>query len=196
MKCRQLIAGGIFVFTIFRFLIIKRLLKMSRYRPPSPPKSAYITQEGAQALLAELKYLWKEKRPAVTETVREAAAQGDRSENAEYIYGKKQLREIDRRVRYLEKRLEVCTVVDRFPSDQERVFFGAWVTLEDEAGNLKEYRIVGPDELDHHSSYISIDSPVARALLKKQEGDEVVIHLAGGEKTYIIDAVEYRQVVA
>ena len=169
---------------------------MSRYRPPSPPKSAYITQEGAQALLAELKYLWKEKRPAVTETVREAAAQGDRSENAEYIYGKKQLREIDRRVRYLEKRLDVCTVVDRFPSDQERVFFGAWVTLEDEAGNSKEYRIVGPDELDHNSNYISIDSPVARALLKKQEGDEVVIRLAGGEKTYLIDAVEYRQVVA
>ncbi|WP_111637785.1 transcription elongation factor GreB [Marinomonas shanghaiensis] len=169
---------------------------MSRYRPPSPPKSAYITQEGAQALLAELKYLWKEKRPAVTETVREAAAQGDRSENAEYIYGKKQLREIDRRVRYLEKRLDVCTVVDRFPSDQERVFFGAWVTLEDEAGNMKEYRIVGPDELDHNPNYISIDSPVARALLKKQEGDEVVIRLAGGEKTYLIDTVEYRQVTA
>lgn len=166
---------------------------MSRYRPPSPPKSAYITQEGAQALLTELKYLWKEKRPAVTETVREAAAQGDRSENAEYIYGKKQLREIDRRVRYLEKRLDVCTVVDRLPADQERVFFGAWVTLEDCDGNLREYRIVGPDELDHNSNYISIDSPVARALLKKQEGDEVVIRLAGGEKTYIIDAVEYRQ---
>jgi transcription elongation factor GreB len=169
---------------------------MSRYRPPSPPKSAYITQEGAQTLLSELKYLWKEKRPAVTETVREAAAQGDRSENAEYIYGKKQLREIDRRVRYLEKRLDVCTVVDRFPSDQTRVFFGAWVTLEDEEGKTKEYRIVGPDELDHNPNYISIDSPVARALLKKQEGDEVVIRLAGGEKTYLIDAVEYRQVTA
>lgn len=165
---------------------------MSRYRPPSPPKSAYITQEGAQALLAELKYLWKEKRPAVTETVREAAAQGDRSENAEYIYGKKQLREIDGRVRYLEKRLEACTVVDRFPSDQKRVFFGAWVTLEDESGELKEYRIVGPDELDHHTSYISIDSPVARALLKKQEGDEVTIHLAASEKTYFIETIEYR----
>lgn len=168
---------------------------MSRYRPPSPPKSAYITQEGAHALLAELKYLWKEKRPAVTETVREAAAQGDRSENAEYIYGKRQLREIDRRVRYLEKRLDVCTVVDRLPADKTRVFFGAWVTLEDEVGNVKEYRIVGPDELDHNPNYISIDSPVARALLKKQEGDEVIIRLAGGEKTYIIDAVEYRQVV-
>ncbi len=167
---------------------------MSRYRPPSSPKSAYITQEGAQALLAELKYLWKEKRPAGTETVREAAAQGDRSENAEYIYGKKQLREIDRRVRYLEKRLDACTVVDRFPSDQSRVFFGAWVTLEDENGEIKEYRIVGPDELDHHASYISIDSPVARALLKKQEGDEVAIRLAAGEKVYFIEAIEYRSI--
>ena len=169
---------------------------MSRYRPPSPPKSAYITQEGAQALLAELKYLWKEKRPAVTETVREAAAQGDRSENAEYIYGKKQLREIDRRVRYLEKRLDICTVVDRFPIDQTRVFFGAWVTLEDENGEVRQYRIVGPDELDHHHAYISIDSPVARALMKKQEGDDVIIQLVSGEKTYVIDAVEYRQMPA
>ncbi|MCB5162249.1 transcription elongation factor GreB [Marinomonas algarum] len=167
---------------------------MSRYRPPSPPKSAYITEEGAQRLLAELKYLWKEKRPAVTETVREAAAQGDRSENAEYQYGKRQLREIDRRVRYLEKRLEACTVVDRFPSDQSRVFFGAWVTLEDEEGDTKEYRIVGPDELDHHASYISIDSPVARALLKKQEGEDVVIRRAEGEKVYYIEAVVYRNV--
>ncbi|MGB5996784.1 MAG: transcription elongation factor GreB [Marinomonas sp.] len=165
---------------------------MTRYRPPSPPKSAYITQEGAQALLAELKYLWKEKRPAVTETVREAAAQGDRSENAEYMYGKTQLREIDRRVRYLEKRLDVCTVVDRFPADQSKVFFGAWVTLEDEDGTLKEYRIVGADELDHNPAYISIDSPVARALLKKEEGDEVLIRLAAGEKCYVIDTIEYR----
>ncbi|WP_417538001.1 transcription elongation factor GreB [Marinomonas sp.] len=167
---------------------------MSRYRAPSEPKSAYITQEGAQALLAELKFLWKEKRPAVTETVREAAAQGDRSENAEYIYGKKQLREIDRRVRYLEKRLDVCTVVDRHPADQTKVFFGAWVTLEDEDGALKEYRIVGPDELDHDARYISIDSPVARALLKKQEGDEVMIRLAAGEKSYVVDAIEYRTI--
>ncbi|MEP7729240.1 transcription elongation factor GreB [Marinomonas primoryensis] len=167
---------------------------MSRYRPPSPPKSAYITKEGAQALLSELKFLWKEKRPAVTETVREAAAQGDRSENAEYIYGKKQLREIDGRVRYLEKRLDVCTVVDRLPTDQTRIFFGAWVTLENEEGELRTHRIVGPDELDHDFSYISIDSPVAKALLKKQQGDEVVIRLAAGEKTYFIDTIEYRQV--
>ncbi|MBJ7538927.1 transcription elongation factor GreB [Marinomonas transparens] len=167
---------------------------MSRYRPPAAPKSAYITQEGAQTLLSELKYLWKEKRPAVTETVREAAAQGDRSENAEYIYGKKQLREIDSRVRYLEKRLDACVVVDRLPADQTKIFFGAWVTLEDEEGELRTHRIVGPDELDHDPAYISIDSPVAKALLKKQAGDEVVIRLSAGEKIYFIDSIEYRPV--
>lgn len=109
-----------------------------------------------------------------------------------YIYGKKQLREIDRRVRYLEKRLDVCTVVDRLPADKTRVFFGAWVTLEE--GELRTHRIVGPDELDHDPAYISIDSPVAKALLKKQEDDEVTIRLAAGEKVYIIDTIEYRQV--
>ncbi|MCV2403467.1 transcription elongation factor GreB [Marinomonas sp. C2222] len=165
---------------------------MSRYRPPSPPKSAYITKEGAQTLLSELKFLWKKKRPEVTESVREAAAQGDRSENAEYIYGKKQLRQIDSRVRYLEKRLDACTVVDRLPEDRSRIFFGAWVTLEDEEGALRTHRIVGPDELDHDPAYISIDSPVAKALLKKQEGDEVMIRLAAGEKVYFIDHIEYR----
>jgi len=167
---------------------------MSRYRPPSPPKSAYITKEGAEILLTELKYLWKKKRPEVTETVREAAAQGDRSENAEYIYGKKQLREIDRRVRYLEKRLDVCTVVDRFPEDRTKVYFGAWVTLENESGDVKEYRLVGPDELDHNPDYISIDSPMAKALLKKEEDDEIHLHLVSAEKTYRIDAIEYRSV--
>ena len=162
---------------------------MSRYRPPSAPKSAYITQQGAQILLDELKYLWKEKRPAVTESVREAAAQGDRSENAEYIYGKKQLREIDRRVRYLEKRLDACTVVDRLPADQSRVFFGAWVTLEDEEGVVRRHRLVGP--LDHNPAYISVDSPVARAILKKEQDDEVVVKLAAKEKIYSIEKIEY-----
>lgn len=167
---------------------------MSRYRPPAAPKSAYITKEGADKLLAELKYLWKEKRPQVTDSVREAAAQGDRSENAEYIYGKKQLREIDRRVRYLEKRLEACTVVDRIPNDRSKVFFGAWITLEDEQENSKRYRIVGPDELDHHPDYISIDSPVARALLKKEEGEEVLIRVEGKEKIYTLEDIEYVEV--
>ncbi len=165
---------------------------MTRYRPPMPAKSAYITKEGAQQLVTELKYLWKEKRPQVTETVREAAAQGDRSENAEYIYGKKQLREIDGRVRYLEKRLEASTVVDRLPEDRSRIYFGAWVTLEDDDENLKYFRLVGPDELDHDSRYISIDSPMAKALMKKQEGDEIVLKLAAGVVTYLIDKVEYK----
>lgn len=108
---------------------------MSRWRPPMPRSAPYITLEGYQRLNAELKYLWKEKRPEVTQAVKEAAAQGDRSENAEYIYGKKQLREIDRRIRYLSKRLDGITVVDRTPDDPSTIFFGAWVTLEDEQGN-------------------------------------------------------------
>jgi transcription elongation factor GreB len=157
-----------------------------------PAKSAYITKEGAQQLVTELKYLWKEKRPQVTETVREAAAQGDRSENAEYIYGKKQLREIDRRVRYLEKRLEASTIVDRLPEDRTRIYFGAWVTLEDDNENLKCFRLVGPDELDHDARYISIDSPMAKALMKKQEGDEIALKLAAGVVGYLIDKVEYK----
>ncbi|OUR73392.1 transcription elongation factor GreB [Marinomonas sp. 42_23_T18] len=165
---------------------------MTRYRPPMPAKSAYITKEGAQQLITELKYLWKEKRPQVTETVREAAAQGDRSENAEYIYGKKQLREIDGRVRYLEKRLDASTVVDRLPEDRSRIYFGAWVTLEDDDENLKCFRLVGPDELDHDSRYISIDSPMAKALMKKQEGDEIELKLAAGVVGYLIDKVEYK----
>jgi transcription elongation factor GreB len=164
---------------------------MSRYRPPAPKKSAYITKEGADRLLAELKYLWKEKRPAITDSVREAAALGDRSENAEYIYGKKMLREIDRRVRYLEKRLDQCTIVDRVPLDQSRVFFGAWVTIEDEDGEQERFRIVGADELEHDERYISIDSPVARALLKKEEGDEVMLRRAQGERLYTIERIEY-----
>lgn len=164
---------------------------MSRYRPPSAPKAAYITKEGADKLLAELKYLWKEKRPAVTQSVSDAAKLGDRSENAEYIYGKKQLREIDRRVRYLEKRLDQCTVVDRLPMDRSTVFFGAWVTLEDEDGNQERFRIVGPDEIDHNDAYISMDSPVAKSLLKRSEGDEVILRRAGGEKAFYIEQIEY-----
>lgn len=112
-----------------------------------------------------------------------------------YIYGKKQLREIDRRVRYLEKRLEAFTVVDRLPEDQSSVYFGAWVTLEDDDGNIKCFRIVGPDELDHDASYISIDSPMAKALLKKQEGDEIELKLASGLVSYTIEKIEYRTIL-
>ena len=129
---------------------------MGRWRPPQPKSSKYITGEGYKRLNEELKYLWKVKRPEVTQSVKEAAAQGDRSENAEYIYGKKQLREIDRRVRYLSKRLEDMVVVDRAPEPAKRdtVFFGAWVTLLDEDDQKKRHRIVGPDEIDAGSDYI------------------------------------------
>ncbi|MEH6648572.1 MAG: transcription elongation factor GreB [Motiliproteus sp.] len=164
---------------------------MSRYRPPSAPKSKYITAEGEQVLIKELKFLWKVKRPEVTESVREAAAQGDRSENAEYIYGKKQLREIDRRVRYLSKRLEDFTVVDRPPSDTSKVFFGAWVTLIDKDEAQYRYRIVGPDEIDSNKSYISIDSPMARALIKKTVDDEIEVTTPTGARYYEIIAIDY-----
>lgn len=165
---------------------------MSRYRPPAKPSSKYITAEGERKLTEELKYLWKVKRPQVTDAVREAAAQGDRSENAEYIYGKKQLREIDRRVRYLSKRLEDITVVDRPPSDTSKVFFGAWVTLTDEEDNEVRYRIVGPDEIDTEQSYISMDAPLARALLKKSIDDEIEVRTPSGTKHYEIIAIDYQ----
>jgi len=154
-------------------------------------KSNYITLEGEQYLRAELDFLWRIKRPKVTRAVSEAAAQGDRSENAEYIYGKKQLREIDRRVRFLRKRLEVLQVVERIPEDRERVFFGAWISLEDEAGEESAFRIVGPDEFDPKRGWFSIDSPMARALLGKRVDDEVTVNLPKGEATYWIVSVSY-----
>ncbi len=166
---------------------------MGRYRPPAPPKSKYITPAGKARLQAEYDYLWRVKRPAVTRSVTEAAAQGDRSENAEYIYGKKQLREIDARVRYLQKRLADITVVKDIPSDQQCVYFGAWVTLEDERGNVSQYRIVGPDEFDDAPQYISMDSPLARALLKKRIDDEVNVRLPRGDQVYWITDVTYHK---
>lgn len=141
---------------------------------------------------AELDQLWTVERPRVTQEVADAAAQGDRSENAEYIYGKRRLREIDRRVRFLSKRLDAVTVVSEPPSDPKRVFFGAYVTVEDEDGDEKTYRIVGADESDLTKGYISIDSPVARALLGKREGDEVTVKVPKGDVVYTIAAVEYR----
>ena len=148
---------------------------MSRYRPPRPKSSPYITREGYDRLQSELTYLWKEKRPEVTAKVSEAAALGDRSENAEYIYGKKQLREIDGRIQFLSKRLDTLTVVDRIPPETDQVFFGAWVTLEDDGGSQKTFRIVGADEFDAEPGYISIDAPLARALIGKKVDDEVVL---------------------
>jgi transcription elongation factor GreB len=164
---------------------------MSRYRPPRPRSSPYITAAGYARLNAELKHLWKEKRPDVTRRVSEAAAMGDRSENAEYIYGKKQLREIDARVRFLSKRLDELKVVDRPPREQDRVFFGAWVTLEDEAGAAHRYRLVGPDEFDAAPGYISIDSPMARALLSKRVDDEIEMRTDGEPRRYCIVAIDY-----
>ncbi len=166
---------------------------MSRWRPPSPKSSAYITAAGARRLQEELKHLWKVERPKVTDAVHEAAKNGDRSENGDYIYGKKRLREIDRRVRYLSKRLENLTVVDRLPDDRSRVFFGAWVTLEDDdTGEEKTYQIVGPDEFDVSASRISMDSPLARSLLGKQVDDEITVERPDGQKTFFISAIEYK----
>ncbi|MBA1379357.1 transcription elongation factor GreB [Pseudomonas brassicacearum] len=161
---------------------------MSRYRPPRTAGTALITPEGEARMRAELHELWHVRRPQVTQSVSEAAAQGDRSENAEYTYGKKMLREIDSRVRFLTKRLEALKVVSEKPSDPNKVYFGAWVTVEDEDGNESRYRIVGPDELDLKQNLISIDSPLARALIGKALDAEVRVQAPTGEKLlYIVD---------
>jgi transcription elongation factor GreB len=164
---------------------------MARFRQPQTPGSKYITPEGARQLRAELDELWRSERPKVTQAVADAAAQGDRSENAEYTYGKRRLREIDRRVRFLRKRLEGMNVVDRAPADPQRVFFGAWVSLESQAGEITRYRIVGPDEFDREMGYISMDSPLGRALLGKKLDDEIQVELSSGILAYVIVAVEY-----
>ncbi len=164
---------------------------MSRYRPPQPHSSPYITPEGAARLREELDRLWRIERPEVVQALAAAAAEGDRSENAEYIYRKKQLGGIDRRVRHLRRRLGVLKIVDRSPAGTEQVFFGAWITVEDDTGAESRYRIVGPDEFDHAPGYISMDSPLARALLKRTPGDEVTLELAGGRRTYLLLEVSY-----
>jgi transcription elongation factor GreB len=167
---------------------------MSRYRPPTLPGSKYITPEGARRLRDELDQLWREERPRVTQAVSEAAAQGDRSENAEYTYGKKRLREIDRRVRFLRKRLEGMTIVDPEMTgrrDPDKVFFGAWVQVESENGESRWHRIVGPDEFDLSPDYVSMDSPLGRALLRRALDDEISVELPGGARRFIITAVHY-----
>ena len=163
---------------------------MSRYRPPGPPSTALITAEGFDTLQQEQRALWV-RRKGVTEAVTAAAAEGDRSENAEYIYRKKELREIDRRIRYLQKRLAVLKVVRERPSTLKKIFFGAWVELSDEDGTQSKVRIVGPDEIDPSKHWISIDSVVARALLKKEEGDEVIVKAPGGETSYVVESISY-----
>jgi len=164
---------------------------MSRWRAPQAPASPYITPEGAAALRAELKELWHQQRPEVVRALAAAAAEGDRSENAEYIYRKKQLGEIDRRVRYLSKRLDAIKVVDRLPGDQQRVRFGAWVTVSDTAGGEKTWRIVGADETHAGKGWISIDSPMARALLGKAPGDEIAVDLPEGRVVLVVEGVGY-----
>ena len=165
---------------------------MGRWRPPAAISTALITRAGHDRLKAELDELWRTRRPEVVKALAAAAAEGDRSENAEYTYRKKQLGEIDRRVRYLSKRLEVLRVVDAAPSDPEAVFFGAEVTVENIGnGELAVYRIVGPDETDARLGWISIDSPLARAMLKKRANDEFDAVLPSGTVHYTIIEVRY-----
>lgn len=153
-------------------------------------RSPYITRPGFEALQAESRALWVRRRD-VTKALAAAAAEGDRSENAEYIYRKKELREIDRRIRYLQRRLPELKVVDQSPGNRDQVFFGAWVTLENADGDELTYRIVGGDELDPKRNWISVDAPLARALLKRLVDDTVYVRTPAGEATYSILAVRY-----
>ncbi|MCC5795223.1 MAG: transcription elongation factor GreB [Chromatiales bacterium] len=162
---------------------------MPRWRPPQPRSSPWITADGFRALQDELSGLWH-RRVGVVQALAAAAAEGDRSENAEYIYRKKELAGIDRRIRYLQKRLPELKVVSEHPTG-ERVFFGAWVSLEREDGSTVEYRIVGADEANGARGWISMDAPVGRALMKKAVGDEVEVTLPGGPQVLVVTAVRY-----
>jgi len=164
---------------------------MGRWRPPPERSSPYITRQGADDLKAQLAELWRLRRTDVVPALSAAAAEGDRSENAEYIYRKKQLGEIDRKIRYLSKRLEVIKIVDRPPAQQDRVFFGAWVSVEDDTGHWLEYRIVGADETDAGRGMISVDSPLARALLGRSPGDLVTVTLPDRVAEFVLRAIRY-----
>lgn len=167
---------------------------MSRWRPPSETATALITRAGFDRLREELDDLWRRRRPEVVQALAAAAAEGDRSENAEYIYRKKQLGEIDRRVRYLSKRLDALKIAGESPSDPTAVFFGAWLELEDtNSGVSARYRIVGPDETDARLGWISIDSPLARAALGKRVDDEFEATLPTGDARYAIVKVQYSE---
>lgn len=152
-----------------------------------------ITRQGFDKLKSELDHLWRIERPEVTRMVTWAASLGDRSENADYQYNKKRLREIDRRVRYLQKRLEILKIVDYHPDQDGRVFFGAWVEVENESGESKRFRIAGYDEIFDRKDYISIDSPMARSLLKKEVDDEVVVKTEAGQFSWYVSAIEYEK---
>ncbi len=164
---------------------------MSRWRAPSPKSTAIITGEGHRKLKSELDHLWRTLRPEVVRALSAAAAEGDRSENAEYIYRKKQLGEIDRRVRYLTKRLQEVKIAPPQPTDTGAIFFGARFEVEDDDGNAHTYRIVGPDETDAPKGWISIDSPLARAALKKRVDDEFETELPSGRKRFVVLSVSY-----
>ncbi len=164
---------------------------MSRWRSAAAPSTAIITADGHRRLKDELDDLWRVRRPEVVRALADAAAEGDRSENAEYIYRKKQLGEIDRRVRYLTKRLADLRIVNAPPSDPDAVYFGAWVRLESEDGATHDYRIVGPDETDAGRGWISIDSPLARAALKARVDDEFEAELPTGRVRFVVIGVRY-----
>ncbi|HEX4445335.1 MAG TPA: transcription elongation factor GreB [Polyangiaceae bacterium] len=157
----------------------------------SETRQIYITREGAKRLQAELHDLLWKQRPPVVQDVTDAAAQGDRSENAEYIYGKKKLREIDRRIHWLTKRLESATVVEPRSDGIAVVFFGAYVEVEDEDGARTTYRIVGEDEIDLAKKHISWRSPLGRSLLKRREGDAVVFRRPSGETELTVVSIRY-----
>lgn len=164
---------------------------MGRYRPPKPKASAYITPTGAQLLREELEELWKVERPKVTQAVTDAAALGDRSENADYQYGKRRLRQIDSRVRFLTKRLEDVTIVQPKDHGDGKIYFAAWVTVVDENDREVEYRIVGPDESSASDRAISMDSPMGRALLGKKLGDEVTVKRPKDDAVFEVVGVRY-----
>lgn len=165
---------------------------MSRWRPPPPRSTAIITRAGFDTLKSELDHLWRELRPEVVKALAAAAAEGDRSENAEYTYRKKQLGEIDRRVRYLSKRIPSLKVAEGVPADRASIFFGANFEIENTGnGETHVYRIVGPDETDAKKGWISIDSPMARAALKKRVDDEFEAELPGGRVRFLVVEVRY-----
>ena len=164
---------------------------MGRYRAPAAKSSCYITRQGYDDLNNEHEQLWFVRRPEVVKALSAAAAEGDRSENAEYIYRKKELGSIDYRVRYLRKRLDELKIVDTIPDNPKKIFFGAWVELENEQGNILIYRIVGPDEFDKNEAYISMDSPVAKALMGKTEDDDVRVKGPQNDLHYIVLQVSY-----
>ena len=163
------------------------------YREAMALGSAYITPDGFKKLTNELDFLWRVERKKVTEAVAAAAALGDRSENADYIYGKKRLREIDRRIRFLQKRIDELTVVDRTPDHDGKVYFGAWVTVEGDDGGEETYRVVGPDESDPERRFVSLDSPLGRVLLGREVGDSVTVRRPKGPRTLSVVGIRYAE---